>query len=88
MVNIKGSYISGKPKTTLLLNMEKNLRKDILIDGMASLVGLVIALYSLVTLKEPTLLKLVTTMLAVGVFLFCGIRYGRRFRQLQKKEKG
>lgn len=67
--------------------MEKITRKDILIDGTASLVGMVLALYSLITLKEPTLLKLATTIIGVGVFLFFSIRYSRRFRQLQKKER-
>lgn len=68
--------------------MENSVRKDILIDGSASLIGLALAIYSLATLKQPDLLRLITAVAGVGVFLFCSIRYVARFRQLQKKEKG
>ena len=80
------SVSASHTKNLMLLQMENSTRKDILIDGCASIIGLVLALYSLVTLKEPTALKWITAIAGVGVFLYGSIRYGIRFRKLQKQK--
>lgn len=65
--------------------MEHN-RKDILIELTASLLGLALVLHTLFNMQNATTLRWVTTIAGVGVFLFGCIRYGRRYRQLQKQQ--
>lgn len=67
--------------------MENNFRKDLLIDLFASLIGLVLVLYSLIILEEPDALGYIIALLGVGVFLFGSVRYSMRYRKLQKKQK-
>jgi hypothetical protein len=62
-----------------------NNRKDILIELSASLLGLALVLHTLVNMQNATTLRWVTTIAGVGVFLFGCLRYGRRYRQLQKQ---
>lgn len=67
--------------------MEYKARKGILIDLVACLLALPLAIYSLLTLKEPDTVKLLTAILFVGLFLVQAIRYGIRYRALQNKQK-
>lgn len=67
--------------------MEKNEREDILIDLVACLVALPLAIYSLVTMKESDTVRLLSAVLFVGLFLVQGIRYGIKYRAIQQKQE-
>lgn len=67
--------------------MEKITRKSILIDLVASLLGVALILHTLFTLKDPAPLRWIVNILGLGVFLYNCFRYGFRLQQTTRRQK-
>jgi len=67
--------------------MQRENRKEVLIQLLASLIGMALALYAVYRLNASNNFRLFMSIVAVGIFLIRSIRYGIKYQKLQKQEK-